>query len=162
MRVSNRLIRISVAALLAVPLLACQNVQDNPKQAGGTLIGAGLGALAGSQIGSGKGQLAAVAIGALAGAWAGSEIGASLDKADKMYAQRTAQDSLEYSPSGQAKAWRNPDSGHSGSVTPTSTYRTADGRNCREFESTIYVDGKQETGKGRACRAADGTWQIVQ
>ncbi|MBI1985847.1 MAG: glycine zipper 2TM domain-containing protein [Rhodospirillales bacterium] len=162
MRATKRLLQLSVATLVAVPLAACQNMQDSPKQTAGTLVGAGLGALAGSQIGSGKGQLAAVAIGALAGAWMGSEVGASLDKADKMYAQRSAQQSLEYNQAGQATAWRNPDSGHSGTVTPTRTYRTADGQNCREFEQTIYVDGKQETAKGRACRRTDGTWQIVQ
>jgi len=162
MRVTERLLKLSVVAAVAVPLVACQTTQDNPKQTMGTLLGAGLGALAGSQIGSGKGKLAAVAVGALAGAWAGSEIGASLDKADKLYAQRNAQDSLEYNQTGQAKAWRNPDSGHSGTLTPTRTYRTAEGQSCRDFETTIYVDGKQETGKGRACRQADGTWQIVQ
>ena len=41
------------------------------KQTAGTLLGAGLGALAGSQIGSGRGQL--VALGALGGAFLGSE-----------------------------------------------------------------------------------------
>jgi len=162
MRITNKIARLSVAALVAVPLVACQSLQDNPKQGAGTLIGAGLGALAGSQIGGGKGKLAAVAVGALAGAWAGSEIGASLDKADKMYAQRNAQDGLEYNQSGQTKAWRNPDTGHSGTITPTRTVKTADGQNCRDFETAIYVDGKQETGSGRACRRADGTWQIVQ
>lgn len=162
MRATNRLMKMSVAALVAVPLVACQTTQDNPKQTMGTLLGAGLGALAGSQIGSGKGKLAAVAVGALAGAWAGSEIGASLDKADKLYAQRNAQNSLEYNQTGQTAGWKNPDSGHSGTFTPTQTYRTADGTNCRNFETTIYVDGKQETGQGRACRRADGTWQIVQ
>ncbi len=162
MRVTKRLLQMSVAVLVAVPLVACQTMQDNPKQTAGTLVGAGLGALAGSQIGSGKGQLAAVAIGALAGAYLGGEVGASLDKADRLYAQRTTQQSLENNPSGTTTAWRNPDSGHSGTVTPTRTYRAADGQNCREFEQTVYVDGKQETAKGRACRRADGTWQIVQ
>lgn len=154
--------KVAAAAVLAVPLLACQGMQDNPKQTGGTLIGAGLGALLGSQVGSGKGKLAAVAVGALAGAWAGSEVGKSLDKADKMYAQRNAQDSLEYSQVGQSKAWRNPDSGNSGTLTPTRTYKTASGENCRDFETTIYVGGKQETGTGRACRQPDGTWQIIR
>ena len=154
--------RVAAAALLAVPLIACQTLQDNPKQAGGTLIGAGLGALVGSQVGGGKGKLAAIAVGTLAGAWAGSEIGKSLDRADRMYAQRNAQDSLEYNQTGQAKGWQNPDSGHSGTFTPTRTYKTAGGQNCRDFETTIYVDGKQETGTGRACRQPDGTWQIVR
>ncbi len=162
MPVLKSVFKITAAIVLAVPLVACQSMQDNPKQAGGTLLGAGLGALLGSQVGGGKGKLAAVAVGALAGAWAGSEIGKSLDKADRIYAQRNAQDGLEYSQTGQSKAWRNPDSGNSGTLTPTRTYRTAEGRNCRDFETTIYVDGKQETGSGRACRRTDGTWQIIQ
>ena len=161
MNILKSLSRVSTAVIISVPLIACQTLQDNPKQTGGTLLGAGLGALIGSQIGSGKGQMAAIAIGALAGGWAGSEVGKSLDRADRQYAERTAQDSLEYAQIGQAKAWRNPDSGNSGTFTPTRTYRTADGQNCRDFETTIYVDGKKETGTGRACRRADGTWQIV-
>ena len=156
------ILRGAAAIVVAVPLIACQNAQDNPKQTAGTLVGAGLGALLGSQIGGGKGKLAAVAVGALAGAWAGSEVGKSLDRADRIYAQRNAQDSLEYSQTGQSKGWKNPDSGHSGTLTPTRTYKTASGQNCRDFETTIYVDGKQETGTGRACRQADGTWQIIR
>ncbi len=161
MTVLKSVSRITATLALAVTVVSCQGMQDNPKQTGGTLLGAGLGALIGSQVGSGKGQMAAIAIGALAGAWGGSEIGKSLDKADKAYDERAFQDGLEYAQVGQAKAWRNPDSGNSGTFTPTRTYRTADGQNCRDFETTIYVDGKKETGTGRACRRADGTWRIV-
>ena len=158
-------IKLSAAAAVAaaaVILAGCQNIQDNPKQAGGTLVGAGLGALAGSQIGSGKGQLAAVALGTLAGAWLGSEVGKSLDSADRMAAQRTTQRALESTPSGQAAQWRNPDSGHSGTVTPQPAFRTQSGQDCRDFESTINVGGREERATGRACRDADGTWKIVQ
>ena len=155
--------RLISATGLAVLLLAgCADMENNPKQTLGTIGGAGIGALIGSQIGSGKGQLAAVAIGTLAGAWAGSEVGKSLDKADKLYAQRTAQDSLEYNKTSQSSTWRNPDSGHSGTFKPTRTYQTAAGANCREFETTIYVDGRDETAVGRACRQPDGTWKIIQ
>ncbi len=155
-------LRLTAAAVVVLALAGCENAQNNPKQSIGTLLGAGLGALAGSQIGSGKGQLAAVAIGALAGGWAGSEIGKSLDKADRQYAQRTAQNSLEYSQTGQALAWNNPDSGNSGTFTPTATYQLDNGTNCRDFETTIYVAGEKETGVGRACRRPDGIWQIVR
>jgi surface antigen len=137
-------------------------MQDNPKQTAGTLVGAGLGALAGSQFGSGKGQLAAVAIGALGGAWLGSEAGKSLDKADQAYAERTAQNTLERNETGQTSKWRNPDSGNAGSYTPTRTYQTASGQNCREFETTVEIDGKSETATGTACRSADGTWKVVR
>ena len=154
--------RIVPLALIAVLLGACADLQNRPKEAGGTLVGAGLGALAGSQIGSGTGQLAAVAIGALAGAWMGSEVGKSLDRADHMYAERTAQGALESNRTGQASTWRNPDSGHSGSYTPTRSYQTASGQDCREFETTVTIDGKVERAVGNACRQADGTWRIVQ
>lgn len=148
-----------IAVLLCASLAACE--QGREKETLGTIVGAGLGGLVGAQVGGGKGTLAAVAIGTLAGAWAGNELGKSLDKADKLYAQRTAQDALEYNKTGQVSTWRNPDSGHSGTVTPVSTYRSDAGTDCREFESTIYVDGKQEVGKGTACRQADGTWKIA-
>lgn len=150
------------AVLIAGALVAgCADAQNNPKQTLGTIVGAGLGALAGSQVGGGKGQMVGVAIGALAGAWMGSEIGKSLDKADKAYLARTTQDSLEYGKTGVTSSWRNPDSGHSGTVTPTSTYQKAAGEYCRQFEQTIYVNGKEETATGRACRQPDGTWKIV-
>ncbi|MDP7666465.1 MAG: RT0821/Lpp0805 family surface protein [Rhodospirillales bacterium] len=151
------------ATLLAASLLAaCQQMQDNPKQTMGTLAGAGLGALAGSQIGGGKGQLAAVAIGALAGGWFGSEIGKSLDKADQAYAAETVQNSMESNRTNQTSTWRNPDSGHAGSFTPTSTYQTASGQYCRDFETTVNIDGQAETATGRACRDDAGGWRIVQ
>jgi len=155
---TKRIWRGLAVAMIAVPLVACQGMQNNPKQVVGTLIGTGLGALVGSQVGGGTGKLAAVAIGALAGAWAGREIGTSLDRTDKMHAKRTAIDSLEYNQIGQEKSWKNPDSGNSGTFTPTHTYKTESGQDCRKFKTTLYIDGNQEPGTGRACRQADGTW----
>ena len=153
---------IAVATAAAMLLAGCQNMQDNPKQTMGTVLGAGTGALIGSQIGGGRGQLVGVALGTLAGAMIGSEIGKSLDNADKAMSQRTAQASLETARTGQTTSWRNPDSGNSGTYTPTSTYRSAAGEDCREFEQTINVGGRTEKAMGRACRKPDGTWQIVQ
>jgi len=148
-----------IVSLLSAALLAgC--AEGREKETIGTIVGAGLGALAGSQIGSGKGQMAAVAVGALAGAWAGGELGKSLDKADRMKAKQTAQNSLENSKSGQVAAWRNPDSGNSGTFTPVNAYKE-DKKDCREFESTITVGGKTEPATGKACRNDDGTWTVV-
>jgi len=152
--------RILAATVTAVAVLLGGCAGQGTKQTGGTLLGAGLGALAGSQIGGGTGQLAAVAIGALGGAFLGGEAGKSLDRADLAYAQQTATQTLEYNPVGQTSSWRNPDSGHSGTFTPTRTYERA-GRDCREYESTIYVGGKSETAIGQACRRPDGTWEII-
>ena len=158
--------RIALAIVLSLTstsiLGGCvTDIETNPKQTVGRILGAGLGALTGSQIGSGKGQMVSIAVGALAGAWLGGEIGESLDKADRAYMKRVTQDSLEHSRSGTTSSWQNPDSGNSGTVTPTQTFRKADGQYCREFEQTVYVDGKKQAATGRACRAPDGSWKIV-
>ncbi len=150
---------ISVAALAILVLAAC--TEGKEKQTYGALLGAGIGALVGSQFGGGNGQLAATAVGAVGGAWIGSEVGKGMDEEDKMKDQETAQASLEYNKSGETSSWQNPDTGNSGSYTPTSTYKS-EGRDCREFESTITVDGETQPATGRACRVEDGTWVIVQ
>jgi surface antigen len=152
---------IALATATAMLLAGCQNMQDNPKQTMGTILGAGTGALIGSQIGSGRGQMVGIAVGTLAGAMLGSEIGKSLDNADKSMSQRTAQTSLENNRTGQTSSWRNPDSGNAGTYTPTSTYRSSSGQDCREFEQTITVEGRTERAMGRACRQPNGTWQVV-
>ncbi len=137
------------------------DIEKKPKQTLGKILGAGLGALTGAQIGSGKGQLVAVAVGALAGVWVGGEIGESLDKADRAFMKRNTQKSLEHSRTGTTSSWNNPDSGNSGTVTPTQTFQKANGQYCREFEQTVYVDGKEQTALGRACREPDGSWKIT-
>ncbi len=154
--------RITSAALIVLSLSACAELQNNPKRSLGTLLGAGLGALVGSQIGGGTGQLAAVAIGALGGAYLGGEVGRSLDRADKAHAERTARNALEYNRTGETVSWRNPDSGNSGTVTPTRTYQTVSGRNCREYQTTVTVGGQSKDAYGTACRQGDGTWKINQ
>ncbi len=155
-----KLTRFALPVALVLALAACAQGQGN-KQTGGTLIGAGLGALTGSQIGGGRGKLAAVAIGALAGAYLGSEVGKSLDRADRLAMRQTSQTALEKNPVGRASSWSNPDTGHSGTVTPTRTYQTASGSPCREYQQTVTIDGKTERAYGRACRQPDGSWKIA-
>lgn len=151
-----KLLPIGVAALL---LTACAEM--GPKETLGTLGGAALGGWAGSSIGGGTGQLAAVAAGTLIGAFIGQEIGSSLDKADQLFAAQTAQNALEYQPSGTTSAWSNPDSGNSGTITPAPAYQTASGELCREYQTTITVGGEAQSGYGTACRQTDGSWQLV-
>ena len=130
------------------------------KQTIGALGGAAAGGLAGSAIGSGSGQLLAVGAGALLGGLLGSQIGKSLDAKDEEYAA-DAVERASVAPVGETVSWRNPDSGNFGTVTPTRDATAGDGRPCREYRTTINVEGKAEQGTGIACRNADGTWQIV-
>ena len=150
-----------LAGALVLSLGACEGNQYGQKQTAGAVLGGIAGGLLGAQVGSGKGQLAATAVGTLVGVYLGSEVGKSLDKADKLYAQQTAQTALETNRLGQTSSWRNPDSGHGGSITPTRTYQTARGESCREYQQTVTIAGKTETAYGRACRDADGTWRLM-
>jgi surface antigen len=155
-----RSITISAVVALGVALGACAE-SYGPKQTGGTLVGAGLGGLAGAHIGHGTGRLVAVGAGTLLGALLGSEVGRSLDKADQVYAERASQQALETAPSGTQVQWRNPDSGHEGWTTPQRTYQTQTGQYCREFTQTVMIGGRQEQAFGTACRQPDGTWKVV-
>ena len=150
--------KVLAVAALGLSLAACEGVQ---KEQLGALFGGAAGAVVGAQFGDGKGQLAAVAAGALLGALAGSEVGKSLDRADQLYMQQTAQRSLEAAPAGSTATWQNPDSGHSGTVTPTRTYERNTGEYCREDQQTVRVGGNVEEAFGTACRQEDGTWMIV-
>ncbi|MGH8248570.1 MAG: RT0821/Lpp0805 family surface protein [Gammaproteobacteria bacterium] len=127
----------------------------------GTLLGAALGGFVGSQIGSGSGRKVAIAAGVLGGGYLGNRIGKKLSCEDQEYHYDTTQSSLEYKPSGSAGAWANPDSGHSGTVTPTRTYIAADGTPCRDFNQTVQVDGQLEQVNATACRNPDGTWRMI-
>lgn len=155
----GKLMTVVVAAALAVSVAGCEGVGQ--KQAGGAVVGGAAGGLLGSQIGSGSGRAAATAAGALLGLLAGSEAGKSLDRVDQMHAAQTTQTALEANRSGITSTWANPDTGHSGTVTPVRTYETPQGQNCREFQQTVTIGGKSESAYGTACRQADGSWKIV-
>lgn len=156
---------ISILCLLALfnyphlVMAECQQ-QSSGGEILGTLAGAALGGLLGAQFGSGTGNKVAIGAGVVAGGLIGNNIGKRLSCQDQVYHQETTQNALETKQSGQTSTWVNPDSGHSGEVTPTRTY-SSEGKPCRDFTQTIYVDGEYEEIEGTACRASDGTWQVV-
>ena len=142
-------------------LLSCILISSCTKQGSGTAIGALAGGLLGAQFGGGEGKLLTAGIGAIAGGIIGGSIGKSLDEHDQMMAERSTQKALEASPSGKAVSWKNPDSGHSGAVTPTKTYQNREGDYCREYTQSVVIGGEEQKAYGRACRQPDGQWVIV-
>lgn len=152
---------LPVVLMGTIALGACQGMQNaGTKETVGTAVGAVAGGFAGSKIGGGSGQLWATGVGTLLGAWLGNEVGSSLDKADIAYAKQAEQKAYS-APIGQTVSWNNPQSGNYGTVTPIRDGSTASGDYCREYEQTIYVDGRAETGVGVACKRANGTWDII-
>ena len=153
--------------VLAIPALAaslaltgCANDGQGGNEVGGTLMGAALGGLVGSQFGSGGGQLAMTAAGTLLGAYIGNSIGKKLDAEDRRR-MREAELAAYAGPLEQPIRWNNPRSGNSGYVTPIRDGRANDGRYCREFQSEIVVGGERQNAHGTACRNPDGSWRIV-
>lgn len=143
---------------LVVSLAACTTPygEIGPKAGLGAAAGAAAGGLLAATTG---GHEAAIASGVLLGGLLGGALGSALDAQDRKIAAQTAQQSLEYRPSGYTSEWRNPDTGHYGSFTPTQTYQQA-GTYCRDYQQTIYIDGRPQQAQGTACRQPDGTWRI--
>lgn len=156
--VRSRLIAVALAVALLASSCATlqQEYQENPKAVLGTLVGVGAGAGIAALAGGGAGWIVG---GALLGGLAGGVIGNQLDNRDKRMAAEAAQKAFESNRTGQASVWNNPDSGHSGSITPTRTYQQ-NGQYCREYKQTISVGGQNENAYGTACRQPDGTWKI--
>jgi surface antigen len=142
---------------LAVALAGCQTLESNPKASLGSALGAASGGLIAAAAGGGA---AGIVGGVLLGGLLGGAIGDVLDQRDKRMAAETAQRALETQRSGTTSVWRNPDSGHSGTITPTRTYQTASGQYCREYQQTVTIDGKKQQSFGTACRQPDGSWRL--
>ncbi len=155
----NKLLLATVCAT-ALILGSCDTA-SGPKQSLGTLLGAAAGGIAGAQIGSGKGQLAATGAGVFLGALLGNSVGASLDRADSLEAERTAQYALENLQDGHVSNWSNPNSGNSGTITPLNVYAPDANQYCREYQTTVTIGGETQSAHGTACRKPDGTWEVV-
>ena len=79
---------IAAATLISLLVAACANNPYGEKQTVGTLGGAAIGGLLGSQFGDGKGRLMATGAGVLIGGLIGSEIGRTMDEQDEMRANQ--------------------------------------------------------------------------
>jgi surface antigen len=152
---------VATMLLVAFPALSCQTMadttRDNPKAVlgslGGAAAGAGIAAIAGGSTGW-------IVAAGLAGGLLGGAIGHRLDNKDKQMAAQAAANAFESNRTGQAATWKNPDSGNSGTITPTKTYQAASGQYCREYRQDVIIGGEKQQAYGTACRQPDGSWKI--
>jgi surface antigen len=148
----------ATALLSVLALAACEN--QGPNQAGGTAIGAATGGLLGAAIAGPHDAFAGLVFGAVAGGLIGNAIGKDLDDADRAR-MREAQERAYRAHMGEAVVWDNPNSGHSGSITPIRDGHTESGAYCREFQTVVTVGGQKQSAYGKACQQPDGSWKIV-
>jgi surface antigen len=158
--------RIIAVALVGTAVAACAS---NPQTAAGpqqsTLVGGPLPppATFGAPVGGDQPAVPervnpAVASAAIGGMF--GSVGAAMDDDDKQRAYAAQIQALESGGPGAPVAWRNPDSGHYGSIVPGPTFDRG-GNKCRQYTHTVYIDSKPQTARGAACRNSSGRWTPV-
>lgn len=147
--------KVIAVLLTAAVMVGCTNT--GPNQTGGQIIGGVAGGLLGSQFGGGDGRLVATAVGAIAGTFIGGQVGKSMDDRDRALASQSANTALENNRDNVSSSWNNPNTSRKGSFTPVNSYQRNDGVWCRDYVNTVYIDGKAQQMKGRACRI-HGEW----
>ncbi len=137
---------------LAVALVGCATREE-----AGAVTGAAIGATLGAAVAGKHDRGLAIILGAMAGAAIGSTIGRYMDEQDRMRTSLV----LEKNRTHQSSTWVNPDTGYRYTVTPTRTFKTAEGP-CREFTVDALIGGKRQEVYGTACRQPDGSWKVVK
>lgn len=93
-------------------------------------------------------------------------VGSRLGEADREAAFKAESQAVS---TGERKTWRGA-KGVYGFVVPavaapaaqtSDASPDASGGECRSFTHTVYFAGRPQTGRGKGCRDADGTWRIV-
>ena len=151
------------AALGALTMMAalsgCMSARG-PNEAGGTVVGGGVGALTGGLVGGALGGSTGAVVGAVTGGVlggvTGNAIGRDLDERDRQVAEDAQYAAFQ---SGQRRPWRGA-RGAYGYVEPGPEFVEARGT-CRNFTNRIYIAGRPAVSTGVACLRPDGVWQIV-
>ena len=143
------------AIFTCICLTSCSQPVSN--QDVGTVSGAVIGGLVGSQFGKGSGQLVAIGAGTLLGAYFGGAIGKNMDETDKLKMNKA----LETTSVGQPAYWQNANSGNSYTVVPVKNVSVDGNPYCREYRTNAIIAGKQQQMYGTACRQPDGSWKMV-
>jgi Ni/Co efflux regulator RcnB/surface antigen len=135
-----------------------QECRASPDPAG-IIAGALIGGLLGNAASRGNGG--ATIAGVIVGGAFGATLTRNLDCEDRSYAYKTYYDGFNSGRPGSRFEWNNPASGHRGEFLVGSYYNDPYGFRCANFTQTIYIQGRPQAGRGRACRQPDGAWAIV-
>lgn len=155
----RRLITLTITSLFILSLAGCAADGSVSKRKVGTVGGAIIGGLIGTQIGAGSGRTIAIIAGAALGAYLGSEVGDYMDRQDQVNTQQAVADT----PTHHTAYWTN-DKGNHFQVTPNDDiyYDQANKRYCRDFTQSVTAGGEVHTVNGKACAPEkSGPWEIV-
>jgi surface antigen len=183
--------RVQIASCLPVVALAAagcgtsesdRNTFEQPGLAPGAAIGGFTGAAAGGTASWGAGGMI---LGALLGGYLGERVSeeggsrgqvggpirlgpveicfqnACVAEEDSYRYSESTYESFLNEPVGSQTSWQNPATGSHGTTTIIREFARADGTKCKEFTQSVVLNARQRHVDGTACRAGDGTWNVV-
>lgn len=133
----------------------------NAPNAGAVIIGALLGRLLGNAAGGSDNRTGATVAGVIVGGALGAAMTSNLDCDDRGYAYRAYSDAFNSGRPNAIYRWTNPNNGHRGQFAIRSYYYDQDNFRCANFTQTIYIAGRPQVTRGRACQQPDYTWVVV-
>ncbi|MCX7126252.1 MAG: RT0821/Lpp0805 family surface protein [Gammaproteobacteria bacterium] len=152
MKHAKKYILAGMITVVAFSMAGCSPGNNVP---GSTAAGAVGGGLLGGAIFGGSPY--GIIGGALLGGIVGDQVGQAMDRQDKA----NMQSAVANVPVGQQAQWTDSKNNTTYSVRPVKNY-TSENRYCREYQTTVTVNGKVQKAYGRACRQPDGSWKIVK
>jgi surface antigen len=135
----------------------CRN-QPDPA---GVLAGALLGGLLGNAAGGRRDSGGATVAGVVAGGAIGAALTSNMKCEDRSYAYDTYTRGFNGGRADATYEWRNPRNGDRGEMHVLDYYNDEDDFRCAVFSHTIYIDGRPQEARGRACQQPNGTWAII-
>ncbi len=154
--------RVLCLFALALVISSCAVTDRRNKLAVATVTGGVAGAFVGWTVfgPGGSGILGSLVVGGL-GAGAGYLATDTLLPRERESFHRATYHSLQGTPEGQSTHWKSKDSGTTARITPLRSFRTKDGKLCREFVVDFTIGKSRDSVKRVACRGVDGSWQTI-
>ena len=152
--------RLSFAVAVCVSGALLTPCTPGNNTGGATAMGAVTGGVIASQFFHGNGAAAGVIAGTLLGGMIGNNVGQYMDRQDRI----NMNNAITQTPVGQQASWTN-SKNVTYQVRPVKNYYTHSTSTrkrayCREYQTTVTVNGKEQKAYGKACRQPDGAWKI--
>lgn len=148
------------ACLTVFILTACSQAKVTPENATKATT-AIAGGMVGSTLSAGSGQTISMIGGALLATHIMEQLTQKLDRKDKEYLY-DAQLKAFTSNIGEPVYWKNLHTGNRGILTATSENYSRSGQLCREFKHQIFMNWRNVSTTGAACKINNENWRIVR
>jgi len=76
--------------------------------------------------------------------------------------EQTSDDLLANARDGESREWKNPKTGHHGSMKALRTYKNSEGETCREVQFSNFARDMSGQSRWHLCKQPDGRWLIVE